>query len=232
MKTAERMSIHSLRDRPRLALRLIAPLESRLRAWSQAMSFFRPVKMKFMSSISALLKPPRSTVSRWTDAGCSKSAMNWKWGPSRSVSAKWPRLMRILLVRRRAPLRWPTVSSGDDRSGWRGYRKILEEVAPFISPEEAEAAENQLSTGYRMLLRCIASIMALYGLSWYFEARQWFVAQEVASCVAAYVELLSILVLTARYRIRFAGTLGLAATESMSRTRSGSTPSTPRPDTP
>ena len=93
----------------------------------------------------------------------------------------------------------------DLRSGWRGYRKVLEKIAPFISPDEAETAEQLHSSGIRALLHWLLAVVALNAMAWMFQSRHWFVLEEVATCASSYVFLIAILTLSARHRIRFAG---------------------------
>ena len=92
-----------------------------------------------------------------------------------------------------------------NRFGWRGYKKILEKVAPFIAPEEAEAAEQQHEGGRRMMGRSVLAVISLCCLSWFFQSKHLYVAEEVAYWACDWVMLFSVLFLTARYRIRFAG---------------------------
>ncbi len=93
----------------------------------------------------------------------------------------------------------------DLRSGWRGYQKILQKVASFISPAEAETAERLHSTGIRALLYGLFAMVALAGMAWTFQIRQWFICEAVASYASSYVFLIATLVLAARHRIRCAG---------------------------
>lgn len=93
----------------------------------------------------------------------------------------------------------------DAQSGWRGYRKILEKLAPFISPIEAETAERLHRSGHRALVGCLLGLIALMLAAWGLEARHWFLPAEICRCAISYLSLLFTLVLTVRYRIRCAG---------------------------
>lgn len=93
----------------------------------------------------------------------------------------------------------------DLRSGWRGYRKVLEKIAPFISPEEAETAEWLHSSGIRALLHWLLAFVGLAGMSWACQSRHWFVCEEHVSCASCYVFLIATMTLAARHRVSFAG---------------------------
>ena len=93
----------------------------------------------------------------------------------------------------------------DLRSGWRGYRKILEKIAPFISPAEAETAERLHFSAIRALARWLLAMVALAGMAWTFQIRHWFICGAVASYASSYVFLIATLILAARHRIRCVG---------------------------
>ena len=94
--------------------------------------------------------------------------------------------------------------------GWRGYRKMLEKTAPFISPDEAAAAERQHRAGQRAFRWSLAIVLSLAVLAWFFAGRQWFELKQALYCIDLHAVLFIILALTARYRVRTAGRLLLA----------------------
>ena len=98
-----------------------------------------------------------------------------------------------------------TSARKDIRSGWRGYRKALEKISPFISPEEAQKAEQWHKKGLGALVRCLIALGMLMGLSWVFESKGLFLWAEITSLVCDILSSFLILYLTVRYRIRFAG---------------------------
>lgn len=95
----------------------------------------------------------------------------------------------------------------DAHSGWRGYRKVLEKIAPFISSSEAETAECLHRSGHRALLNCLLVVLAATLAAGLLETHRWFLAADICRCACAYFGLICVLVLTVRYRIRCAGRL-------------------------
>ena len=92
-------------------------------------------------------------------------------------------------------------------AGWWGYRKMLEVVAPFVSPGEAETAEKVHRAGHRTLLECLLVVFALFVTAWILEMHSRFLPAEICRCAVDYFSLFSVLVLTLRYRVRCAGRL-------------------------
>ena len=98
-----------------------------------------------------------------------------------------------------------TSARKDIRSGWRGYRKALEEISPFISPEEAQKAAQWHKEGLGALVRCFIALSMVTGLSWVFESNRLFLWAGVTGLVWDVLSSFLILYVTVRYRIRFAG---------------------------
>ena len=93
----------------------------------------------------------------------------------------------------------------DVRSGWRGYRKALEKISPFISPTEAQEAEQLHREGLGALVRWLIAVIVMIGASWFLEKHGLFLHAKIVSRVSEFLSLIAILILTVRYRIRFAG---------------------------
>ena len=93
----------------------------------------------------------------------------------------------------------------DVRSGWRGYRKALEKISPFISPDEAQKAEHLHRDGLRALVRWLVAVVIMIGASWLLEKHGLFLHAKIVLRVVDILSLIAILIFTVRYRIRFAG---------------------------
>ena len=93
----------------------------------------------------------------------------------------------------------------DMRSGWRGYRRILDKISDLVSPEEAETAQRWHTAGLRSLKNSLLLLLIIFAMALTAQSRQWFVLEAVLTSAAIYTSIISILLLTIRYRIRFAG---------------------------
>ena len=95
----------------------------------------------------------------------------------------------------------------DIHAGWLGYRRIIEKISPFISPMEAETAEQTYLSGLHALTECLVCVIGLFVLAWSFDYGHHFLLAEICRCMAHHVALGALLILTLRYHIRFAGRL-------------------------
>lgn len=93
----------------------------------------------------------------------------------------------------------------DMRTGWRKYRKVLGEMAPFISPEEAAAAEAVHRAGVGAFFRSFTVMAGLYLLGWAAQAWQCFFLGAALICLADYAALFSVLLLPLQHNVRFSG---------------------------
>lgn len=93
----------------------------------------------------------------------------------------------------------------DLRSGWQKYRNVLRKMAPFISPEEAAAAEARNKAGLRAFSRAFAMVVGLYLLGWAAQAWKCFLLGDALICLADYVALFSVLLLPIGHNVRFSG---------------------------
>lgn len=104
----------------------------------------------------------------------------------------------------------------DIRSGWQGYRRVVEKLSCFISPDEAKVASERYASGCRIFLMALC-IVAVGGLAAFLlRFMQWYhAAAIIALCMRCFSNS-AVLFLVGRYRMSFAGRIFLPLVQLLS----------------
>lgn len=97
------------------------------------------------------------------------------------------------------------VAMHDTRHGWTGYSRLLERLAPFISPAEATQANKVFSKGLRTLWILLGAILVLILSAICFETKGSFKTEAVLFDVALALAIAGSLFLGSAFHICFAG---------------------------